>query len=342
MVTETRLTLLKRRIRRAFFFPAIWLRLWKNYAYDRRRFQSWSSVVGLIDEQAQLRAWINADYHKIEKALSLRSPRPGFGSAVVARLLDNMEIYQARFGSDVVCGIAINVLRAYCGFNRSVGIDVRRFQLRIEDLASLETCASLQEAGGGTMEMEREALLRRSRIDLSDFFASRFSVRQFEPRPVPRVLLEKAVRMAQKTPSVCNRQSVKVYAFDEPGLREEVLACQKGNAGFGQELQVVFVVTSDTRTFFSVGERNQCWIDGGLFSMSLVYALHSLGLGTICLNWSAELDADRELKRIADIPDWDAIIMLIGVGFLPKRFSVAQSPRKALEEVLVWADRPGD
>jgi nitroreductase len=189
------------------------------------------------------------------------------------------------------------------------------------------------------MEIRREAILQKATMDLTGFFESRFSVRQFSPKPVPRGVIEKAIRMAQKSPSVCNRQSVKVYAFDQPAWRERVLACQRGNAGFGQELQVVLVVTSDVKTFFSAGERNQCWIDGGLFSMSLVYALHSLGVGSICLNWSAEMEEDEELHRVAGIPEGEAVIMFIGVGFLPEKLVVAQSRRKPLGEVLIWGGR---
>ena len=146
----------------------------------------------------------------------------------------------------------------------------------------------------------------------------------------------KAVRMARKTPSVCNRQSWKVYAYSDPVLLEKVVECQKGNSGFGDQIKAILVVTSNTETFFSIGERNQCWIDGGMFSMSLVYSLHSLGLGSICLNWSVEKATDENLHQVASIPDSEAVIMMIGIGFLPKTLRVAQSHRKPLEELLIW------
>lgn len=72
-----------------------------------------------------------------------------------------------------------------------------------------------------------------------------------------------------------------------------------------------------------------------MFSMSLVYGLHSLGLGTCYLNWSVKNKQDKELKMIAGIPDSDLVIMMITVGYLPEEFKVAQSPRKPLKEVLI-------
>ncbi len=55
-----------------------------------------------------------------------------------------------------------------------------------------------------------------------------------------------------------------------------------------------------------------------MFSMSLVYGLYSLGLGTFCLNWSVKNKQDKQLKMIAGIPDSDLVIMMITVGYLPE------------------------
>ncbi|NES66883.1 MAG: nitroreductase, partial [Okeania sp. SIO2D1] len=112
-------------------------------------------------------------------------------------------------------------------------------------------------------------------------------------------------------------------------------SCQNGNRGFGEQASKVLIVTSNLEHFASIGERYQGWIDGGMFSMSLVYGLHSLGLGICCLNWSFKKKQDRQLKIIAGIPDSDLVIMMIAVGHLPEEFKVAQSPRKPLKEVLI-------
>ncbi len=70
-----------------------------------------------------------------------------------------------------------------------------------------------------------------------------------------------------------------------------------------------------------------------MFSMSLVYGLDALGLGTCCLNWSLKNKQDKQLKMIAGITDYDLVIMIVAVGHLPEKFKVAQSP--ALKEVLI-------
>ena len=144
--------------------------------------------------------------------------------------------------------------------------------------------------------------------------------------------------MAQWTPSVCNRQAWRVYCFHDPDAKRAVLAHQNGNAGFGHQASWVFVITCDVANFVSVGERNQAWVDGGMFAMSLLYAIHSLGLGACALNWSKEKEDDRALRRTAGIDDRDVIIMLAAVGHLPEKLRVAHSVRKDLNEVMIAAD----
>ena len=68
----------------------------------------------------------------------------------------------------------------------------------------------MAKAGHATGDTRAE-VHAAARWDLTDFFASRYSVRQFAEEPVPLALIETAVRLAQKTPSVCNRQSGRVH-----------------------------------------------------------------------------------------------------------------------------------
>jgi nitroreductase len=98
------------------------------------------------------------------------------------------------------------------------------------------------------------------------------------------------------------------------------------------------VVVCDLRHFVTVGERNQAWIDGGMFAMSLVYALHALGLGTCFLNWSVTEDVDRKLRPHLKVTEHDVIITMLAVGHLPERFRVAHSQRKPIDQALVLED----
>jgi hypothetical protein len=51
---------------------------------------------------------------------------------------------------------------------------------------------------------------------------------------------------------------------------------------------------------------------------------------------TTDIQTDAALRACADIPDSQAVIMMIAVGSLPEEFTVAQSPRKHLDEVIVF------
>ncbi|MBD2298357.1 nitroreductase family protein [Nostoc sp. FACHB-190] len=309
------------------------VRLAYNYAYDFTNFIRWSSVRG-SSTQTQLGALITMDYHRIEKGLALKEPKVGFGTDIIERLLSNLWEYQKKYGVDEIVQISINTLVAYYEFNLNNSLKNDRLYHELLNLKEIIP-ADIKVHQGGVLKITGKQIIESSQINFRDFVNSRYSIRHFAPIDVEISLIEKAIEMAQKTPSVCNRQSSKVHIFTSNEDKSKVLKFQNGNRGFGEQISKVLIVTSDLQNFVSAGERNQSWIDGGMFSMSLVYALHSLGLGTCCLNWSVQHQTDTNLKQVAGIKDSEVVIMMIAVGHLPNELNVAQSPRKNICEVMI-------
>jgi nitroreductase len=331
---------LKRRVWATLGYLTFVRGLVRVYRYDIRRYYRAASkgneaVRSGRSRYTELHSWIAADAHKIEKGLALAEPRPGFGAPVVKRLIEQVERFHRDFGPEQVTLIAVNALKTYCDFNEQHGHGNETLRRKVERLS-----AGLGDNGpcntGGTMTVTRDAILKSSQLPgLADFFQCRHSVRMFTDEPVSMELVEAAVRMAQRTPSVCNRQSWKAYAFVDREIAHKVLACQQGNRGFGDRAGGVVVITSDLQTFFSYGERNQGFIDGGMFAMSVTYGLHAQGLGTCCLNWCVDVESERKLRALTTIPDHEAVIMMIAIGHLPEEFIVAQSVRKPLDQVCI-------
>ncbi|NTV70815.1 MAG: nitroreductase family protein [Azonexaceae bacterium] len=280
--------------------------------------------------QGVIEAKIIKAYHRVEKGLSLADPRPGFGKDAVQTVLDGVEQYVQRFGQNHTTHRALNTLKEYVRFNSANNADVAWVEARLQRLGN----SIGSENAGGTRRVTRDEIAAAANIDLKDFFNSRYSIRQFTSQAVDDDLLTQAVQMAKKTPSVCNRESGCVFVVSDQEQKARLLSLQNGNRGFGDQADRVLVITSRLDAFLTVGERYQCWIDGGLFAMSLIYALHSLGLGSCCLNWSVEPEADQAMKQLPGIPKGHAIIMLLAVGHIPAELLVAQSPRRPLNEVL--------
>jgi nitroreductase len=302
-----------------------------EYSSDARRFRHACTAFAPPKTKEQWIALLTIDYHRIEKGMSLPEARASFGQDVIARLLMNTPKYIERFSRDSLTDVVVNSLSAYVAHNKSKGQETPSVAAFLE---SYHQVAPVQHTDGGLAIVTSKGIIQRSSINSEDFFFSRHSVRQFRDVPVSKELIEAAVRLAGKTPSVCNRQSGRAYFTTDKETIAKALSFQNGNRGFGHTVPALFVICSEFAIFEKVAERNQGWIDGGLFAMSLVYALHSLGLGSCMLNWSVLTKRDNALRAAFDIPGSHGVICMLAVGHLPNEFVVAQSPRRPVEDFL--------
>lgn len=303
-----------------------------NFWYDYRRFARASFVTGRRNRENQ-RAMLHILFHSIEHGLSLPEPRPGFGREKVASLLRKTGAYLTSFGPDGSTASALRALDAWVGFNRCVGEDVDEVARELDRLNG-EAAFRQTAIAGGTEDVRAADIAKVSTADFNAFMQARHSVRQFAPTPVTRAEIEAATRAAQQTPSVCNRQTCRLYAFTEPADKARVLSYQSGNRGFGHEVGAVLIVTSNMEHMNLIGERYQHWIDGGLFAMTLALAFHARGMGACMLNWSVTKDIDRAMRASVGIPESEAVITMMGVGHLKETFKVPCSQRKSIEAVL--------
>ena len=67
--------------------------------------------------------------------------------------------------------------------------------------------------------------------------------------------------------------------------------------------------------------------------------LHSLGFGPIWLNWSEEKEIGVKVYDIAGNPEFEAVIMLIGVVHLSAELLVSQSRRIPFEAAIGWVNK---
>jgi nitroreductase len=278
------------------------------------------------------------DYHRLEKGLSLSRPRTGFGTTAATDLQRNLFLYIQHHEFGEVCSDALKVLREYYAFNHAFCDDGNPLYCGYQKLIALSQAVSrtCPESSGGTEEESRKNILAAVNIDYARFFQARHSIRAFSGESVERSLIEKAGQIAQNAPSVCNRQPWKLYCVEQREMIEQLLVMHGGARGFEGETDKLLVVSVDMRAFHYSGERNECWIDGGIYTMSLLNALHSVGLGACCLNWCVERGRDRRLRDLLEISPSEVIIVVVAVGNLCEKFKVPVSPRKTMEQVIVY------
>lgn len=279
--------------------------------------------------------------HTLEKGMSLRSPRAGFGLAKAQRLMDGVESYLNHFGvsSTSFPAPVLEVLGAYLDYSGTSGFPLPELKVRHSAL-----CARVKAAGGrqvpeepqtgtkvpraGTVTLSREAVIAASAGNFPSLAASRHSVRCFSHEPVERELLERALDIASCTPSACNRQAWRTRIFE--GRRaSQLLLWQGGCKGFETEVPVAILVTAELRAFLHY-EAHQPYVDGGLYAMNLINALHSLGLGTIPVSCGFKFKKLRRLSAFG-VPANEVPILIIGCGHMEPSFKVATSLRQPHE-----------
>lgn len=301
-----------------------------QFAHFRKCWRA-TSIINRGDSRAKLAALITISYHGVEKGLSLSATRPGFGTILILDLLDRMKRFEAAFGWDRTMVHSLEAIEAYVEFNRQCECDISPIDEEAQRLReSLDGQAAQPNA---TISRTRSEFIENSKVDLAAFFNSRSSFRQFAHKKVDSADIDAAVLIAQRAPCVCNRQSGNVWIIDETEDIADALKIQKGARGFAEEVPLVLAITADLANFQAVGEYSQCWTDGGLFAMSLMWGLHSRGLGSCALNWNQGLQTDKEFRERFQIPDGEVIIMLLAVGHPPEEFQVARSPRRELSDV---------
>jgi nitroreductase len=252
------------------------------------------------------------DIHRIEKGLSLNDAKRPFGSDLARRISVFLERGKNIRNVEPIDIRAIEALAALEKWND-------------EGDRSLGKLTTLANPYSGTMDQTAWA----------EFFQSRKSIRNYsDVLPPPDSLdISKVIQWAINTPSVCNRQSWKVWYITEKSLVNKVLQLQNGNSGF-RNLNSILVFGVDRRKFTLGSERNQHWIDGGLFTMSTIWALHAQGFGSCLLNWSVSPERTSELRAIIGAEEYFEFISLCAVGRFEKDSLVAISPRLAPHEYI--------
>ena len=89
-------------------------------------------------------------------------------------------------------------------------------------------------------------------------------------------------------------------------------------------------MTADRRAFLYY-ETHQPYVDGGMYAMNLLNALHFKGLGTIPLSCGFEAEKLPGLRDFG-IPDYEVPVLVIGIGCMEPHFHVAASVRKPVSE----------
>jgi len=280
----------------------------------------------------KIEALIILKYHALEKGLIRDGIRFQFGKQNVvelSRLLKRKDVIENRHQTQIAAAYL-----AICGYYEKH----LEHDIDISDYYSRGDYEQFKEYAGSNLfsvKMHQFATyFENSDKNFYSFSNSRSSVRDFTGEKVSFETIQKIIGLAKNAPSVCNRQSVKVYYVDEKNIIDSIFTIQEGMKGFSDKVSQLLVVVSDRNYFYSVGERNQFYIDGGIFLMNLLYALHYYKVGACPAHWGLNIDSDEKVKKILNMSDSEKVICLVAIGTPRDEFKTALSLRRSNDEIL--------
>jgi len=310
----------------------VYMRVFRIYYYDLVRFYNYSNVKQLFSNEDAYKGRLTILYHVIEKGLTMPETRLGFGLPVIKDLIELLQKFKKE-GYDIRCleyQHSKNVLAEYFYFHQEQAYTLPE-----------EITQQYQEFSNSTIQAPQVHQLRFTReeyfkykdhpFDL--FSSSRYSCRNYSSRPIPAEILKKCISLAMKSPTSCNRQLNRIYVITSPEVKGEVLKLQYGNRGFGHLASTLFILTANISYFQGPNDRNESYINTGMFAMSLLNALHHHEIGACPLNWSVDHKRDTRLRKLLHIPDNERIGLVISAGYLPDTLEIASSPRLEVDQI---------
>lgn len=259
--------------------------------------------------------------HAIEKGMSLPNCRVGFGKDKVKDLIRLCEHYD---GKDMqAIEVAYGVLNAYIKWQESNGGDT-----------SFISSQSKEKISRGILEGGTYTFSHTKISGFDEIAKHRHSLRNFSTVPVSISDIQCAVRLAQTAPSACNRQPIRVYAVTDIEKITRIMEMHGGIRTMSNP-KVIFVVAGDRSLYKGEYERNTVYVDGGIFTMNLLYALDHYGIASCPAIWG-NIPSDEELlSKIVGIPRTQIVVNLIIAGYYPTdSYKVAISAKREVDSIL--------
>lgn len=313
---------------------------WLEKSYINEVFHFWRLTVkfnasNYTDRDIEkMQYTILRENHTIEKGMSMRNPRKGFGQEKVKHLLQRLMAYKERYfeaNPDFMI-YPLSTISNYIRYTEEHGTNIPAIKKDYDELVNA-TGLEIKNVASGIHKETRKHIQELCDKNFESLLYSRHSLRYFTRNEPSREIIDKALTLAQRTPSACNRQSWKTHVYTgEDSV--SLIKWQGGSRGFEDEIKLSILVTANMKAFLSY-EIHQMYVDGGLYAMNLINALHSLGLGTIPLSTAFDY---RKLKGLSefDVPENEIPILIIGVGELLEEFNCAVSSRKEIIETNTY------
>lgn len=173
---------------------------------------------------------------------------------------------------------------------------------------------------------------------LLSFFQSRHCVRSYQKKKVLLSTIKKALKLALTSPSGCNRQPFRVIFINNSKMLKSVSPLLMGMETFRDEVRSLMFIIGDFSYFSQVRDRHLIYVDSGMFCMSFMMALESLGLSSCPLHWPSLGERDMVLEGKLKLKPFEQCVLALAIGYAKKGCYVLHSQRKQVDDILRYND----
>ena len=258
--------------------------------------------------------------HRLEKGLTISTPRPLWGWGKAERLYELLLVVDDSFAKDT----GRSVLTAYLNSKE----ESKNEQDRQECLMFRNKHITENGTGqGGAILYNYDSLTNKDIQTVEKLFKTRHSIRDFLDLEIPDAVLLKAIELALRCPSACNRQPFHIYVIDNK-TKDKI-----GNSE-GYNGNKYLYITGDIRAF-TIGEMNDWIVTPSIFAGYLTLALHLYGIGACVIRKDLVCDTqfNNEVKKVCGIPKEERLILELAIGYYKKENIVPYSNRHNANEI---------
>lgn len=275
--------------------------------------------------------------HRLEKSLSFNPRRPAGGINISEEIIELLELNRKnKFADEFTLTWSYAVLNDQ---SNQLKADLRNPEAKdtekIESLISkIENHIQINASAARSSLLKPISENNLEYDDLLSFVRSRHSIRSFTKDLINREALLKAIEIAKRTPSACNKQSVTVSILQGQELIHKALKIQGGLVGYENAISNLAVVSSTREAFPGFHEKHTVFTEGALFGMNFIWGLHAQGIATVVLNWTGAQSKAKSLNKLLNLNYLYQPVFLIAFGYASENVLVPGSPRMKPEDYL--------
>ena len=284
---------------------------------------------------------LRRNIHRLEKGLIMENRRDVFALDYIEETVEAyahiLQTSSEEKPEDGEMQWAYDILSAYFAATDSSQALIGRMKAIFESLPAPETLDPAKkfipyESG------QRAKYKIPSYEEFLNLSMKRRSVRWFQDKKVPHEDVDKALTAAAMAPSACNRQPFEYRIFDDPELVKEIANIPFGTSGYADNMPMVIVVTGDLSDYFSSRDRHTIYVDASLSVMAFIYALETLGLSSVAINWPDFGLLESKMKKKLNLKTYERPIILLGVGYARDEGMIPYSKKKPLDLIRSYND----